>query len=55
MPTNHELTIRGRIAARVFLVFPKILQHPACMDHAILHGKPFSNSLNDVQNHASTC
>ena len=25
--------------------FPKISQHPACMDHAILHGKPFSNPL----------
>ena len=32
-------------AARVFLPFPKISQHPACMDHAILHGKPFSNPL----------
>ena len=32
-------------AARVFLRFPKISQHPACMDHAILHGKPFSNPL----------
>ena len=32
-------------AARVFLRFPKLLQHPACMDHAILHGKPFSNPL----------
>ena len=27
------------------LRFPKISQHPACMDHAILHGKPFSNPL----------
>ena len=26
--------------ARVFLRFPKFLQHPACKDHAILHGKP---------------
>ena len=32
-------------AARVFLRFLKISQHPACMDHAILHGKPFSNLL----------
>ena len=32
-------------AARVFLRFPKISQHPACMDHAILRGKPFSNPL----------
>ena len=32
-------------AARVFLRFPKFSQHPACMDHAILHGKPFSNPL----------
>ena len=30
-------------AARVFFRFQKISQHPACMDHAILHGKPFSN------------
>ena len=28
-----------------FLRFPKISQHPACMDHAMLHGKPFSNPL----------
>ena len=27
------------------LRFPKISQHPACMDHAILHGKLFSNPL----------
>ena len=32
-------------AARVFLRFPKHSQHPACMDHAILHRKPFSDSL----------
>ena len=32
-------------AAGVFLRFPKISQHLACMDHAILHGKPFSNPL----------
>ena len=29
--------------ASVFLHFPKIEQHPKCMNHAILHGKPFSN------------
>ena len=29
-----------RLAARVFLRFPKVSQHLACMDHAILHGKP---------------
>ena len=29
----------------VFLRFPKISQHPACIDHALLHGKPFSNLL----------
>ena len=28
-----------------FLRFPKISQHPTCMDHAILHGKPLSNPL----------
>ena len=27
----------------VFLRFPKVEQHPKCMDHAILRGKPFSN------------
>ena len=32
-------------AARVLSRFPKISQHPACMDRAILHGKPFSNPL----------
>ena len=31
--------------ARVFLRFPKISQHSACIDHAILHEKPFSNPL----------
>jgi hypothetical protein len=25
--------------ARVFSRFPKVSQHPSCMDHAILHGK----------------
>ena len=30
---------------KAFLHFPKIEQHPKCMDHAILHGKPFSNPL----------
>jgi hypothetical protein len=30
-------------AARVFLRFPKVEQHPKCMDHAILLGKPFGN------------
>jgi hypothetical protein len=29
--------------ASVFLRFPKVEQHPKCMDHAILHGKPFGN------------
>ena len=29
--------------ASVFLRFPKVKHHPKCMDHAILHGKPFSN------------
>jgi hypothetical protein len=32
-------------AARVFLRFPKVLRHPSCMDHAILHGKPFDLPL----------
>ena len=32
-------------AARVFLRFPKVSQHPACMDDAILHGKPFGIPL----------
>jgi hypothetical protein len=29
--------------ASVFLRFPKVEQHPKCMDHAILLGKPFGN------------
>jgi hypothetical protein len=29
--------------ASVFLRFPKVKQHPKCMDHAILLGKPFGN------------
>jgi hypothetical protein len=32
-------------AARVFLRFPKVSRHPSCMDHAILHGKPFGIPL----------
>ena len=32
-------------AALVFLRFSKISQHPASMDHAILHGKPLGNPL----------
>ena len=36
-------------APRVFLRFPKLSQHPACMDHAILHGKPFSDPLDIAQ------
>ena len=27
----------------VFLCFPKVEQHPKCMDHASLLGKPFGN------------
>ena len=38
--------------ARVFLRFPIISQHPTCMDHAILHGKPFSNPLTEQLIHA---
>ena len=29
--------------ASVFLRFPKVEQHPKCMDRAILLGKPFGN------------
>ena len=29
--------------ACVFLRFPNVEQHPKCMDHAILLGKPFGN------------
>jgi hypothetical protein len=29
--------------ASVFLRFPKVEQHPKCMDHAVLLGKPFGN------------
>ena len=29
--------------ACVFLRFPKVKQHPKCMDHAMLLGKPFGN------------
>ena len=29
--------------ASVFLRFPKVEQHPKCMDHTILLGKPFGN------------
>ena len=32
-------------AARVFLRLPKVSRHPSCMDHAILHGKPFGIPL----------
>jgi hypothetical protein len=33
----------ARLSERVFLRFPKVEQHPKCMDHAILLGKPFGN------------
>jgi hypothetical protein len=29
--------------ASIFLRFPKVEQHPKCMDHAFLLGKPFGN------------
>jgi hypothetical protein len=29
----------------VFLRFPKVEQHPKCIDHAILLGKPFGNFI----------
>ena len=32
-------------ALGMLLDFPKLSQHPACMEHAILHGKPFSDLL----------
>ncbi len=32
-------------ATRDLLRFPKVSQHPACMDDAILHGKPFGIPL----------
>ena len=32
-----------KLQASVFLRFPKVEQHPKCMDHAILLGKPFGN------------
>ena len=31
------------LQASVFLRFPKVEQHPKCMDLAILLGKPFGN------------
>jgi hypothetical protein len=33
----------GRRETSVFLRFLKVEQHPKCMDHAILLGKPFGN------------
>ena len=38
----------ARLSERVknhFLRFPKVSQHPACKDDAILHGKPFGIPL----------
>jgi hypothetical protein len=32
-----------RAAGECILRFPKVEQHPKCMDHAILLGKPFGN------------
>jgi hypothetical protein len=32
-----------RTAGSVFLRFPKVEQHPKCMDYAILLGKPFGS------------
>jgi hypothetical protein len=34
-----------------FLSFPKILQHPMCMNETVLHGKPFDIPL--IQYHSS--
>ena len=33
------------LVVRVFLRFSKVSQYPACLDHSILHGKPFAISL----------
>ena len=30
-------------SVKIFLRFPKVEQHPKCMDHAILLGKPSGN------------
>ena len=35
----------GKRKNTLALRFPKLSQHPAYMDHAILHGKLFSNPL----------
>jgi hypothetical protein len=43
-----RLSESGKIhspTARAFSRFPKVSQHPSCMDHAILHGKPFGIPL----------
>ena len=34
--------------ASVFLRFPKVEQHPKCMNHAILLEKPFGNCFNKI-------
>jgi hypothetical protein len=39
----HESIRILELQASVFLRFPKVEQHPKCMDHAILLGKPFGN------------
>ena len=31
------------LQASVYLRFPEVEQHPKCMDHTILLGKPFGN------------
>ena len=36
------MTMKERLGASlVILRFPKVSRHPSCMDHALLHGKPF--------------
>ena len=41
-PCTRDIA-RHKPQVSVFLRFPKVEQHPKCMDHAILRGKPFSN------------
>jgi hypothetical protein len=37
--TRDVARLSESVKIRVFLRFPKVVQHPKCMDYAILHGK----------------
>ena len=47
----HALGMFLDIRKTSFIRFPKVSKHPACMDHAIMHGKPFGIPLTLATSH----